>query len=419
MDLTDQVFGRLTAIEKVGKDRSNNFLWGCECECGNEKVIPTSSLNAGRSKSCGCSRKGNGGNNKLTIEHVKNEALRLGKWKIIDNIYVNSGSKLECVCLKCGVEVKMSWNNIKQNKGCRNCNKTDNIQRLNIKDIRDSFEKVEYILLTTIYKNVSQKLEYICNMGHRHSVTWGNWQYNKRRCPYCSGNAKYTFEEVNFIFNSRGFTVLDDVYVNNSVPIRYECSEGHSHKIRLSDLLNGDGCPHCSPGKVKRDLTTEVVKSELIKEGYVLLSEYINSRTEFVYKCPKGHINSMTYGAWYRDCRCPQCALHGTSLFEKDVKDYVDSLDVQFISNDRTTVFNKITGRYLEFDLWFPELNKAIECNGSYWHEKTEAVKKDIIKIQECIKLKIKMLTVDYNDWKNNQINCKNRISKFLLQHKR
>ena len=68
MDLTDQVFGRLTAIEKVGKDRSNNFLWGCECECGNEKVIPTSSLNAGRSKSCGCSRKGNGGNNKLTIE---------------------------------------------------------------------------------------------------------------------------------------------------------------------------------------------------------------------------------------------------------------------------------------------------------------------------------------------------------------
>ena len=415
-DLTGKVFGKLTAIEKVGKDHTNSFLWRCQCACGNEKIAAANYLNAGKVRSCGCLRKDNSGRNKLTIDHVKKEALKLGKWKIVDGVYIGSGIKLKCICLICGVESKQSWDNIKQNKGCKNCNNLKSKLSLNINDMRASFEKVEYNLLTTEYKYNGQKLEYICNMGHHHSVTWANWEHNKRRCPYCAGNIKYTFDEVKFIFKSRGLTILDDVYINNGTPIRYECSEGHRHQVTLTDLLSGDGCPYCSPGKVKRDLTTEIVKKELVEEDYELLSEYVNSRTKFTYKCPKEHIHSMTYGAWYQGCRCPECVLHGTSLFEQEVKDYVSSLNTQFIGNDRTTIFNELTNRYLELDLWFPESNKAIECNGSYWHQDEVSARRDKIKIRECVRLEIQLLVVDYNDWKNNQINCKNRISKFLLK---
>lgn len=352
---------------------------------------------------------------KLTIKHIKREALKLGKWKIIDDVYLGSEVRLKCICLKCGVESEKSWDNIKQNKGCRNCNNIDNSQRLDIKDIRASFEKVGYTLLTTVYKNNHQKLEYICDMDHSHSVTWGNWEYNERRCPYCAGNIKYTFDEVKFIFKSKGFTILDNEYINNHTPINYKCSEGHRHRVRLYDLLHGDGCPYCSPGKVKRKLTTDIVREELAKEGYELLSEYVNSRTKFLYKCVEGHVYSMTYNRWYAGCRCPECILHGTSLFEQQVKDYISSLNIQFIGNDRTIIFNELTNRYLELDLWFPDLNKAIECNGAYWHQDEDSARRDKIKIRECIRLEIQLLMVDYNEWNNNKSKCKNRIAKFLI----
>lgn len=353
---------------------------------------------------------------KLTIDCVKEEALKLGEWKIIDGVYINSGSRLKCICLKCGVEHKMSWDNIKQSKGCKSCNNLNNKQRIDIKYIRASFEKEGYTLLTTIYKNNNQKLEYICNRGHHYSVTWQNWSVNKRRCPYCAGNAKYTLDEVKFIFKSRGLTVLDELYIDSVTPIKYECSEGHKHQVRLYDLLHGNDCPYCSPGKVKRELTTEIIRNELTEINYELLSEYINSRTKFLYKCPKGHIHSMTYRSWYQGNRCPECGFNGTSLFEQEVKDYVGSLYIPFIDNDRTTIFNSITKRYLELDLWFPGLNKAIECNGSYWHEDIESVYRDKVKIHECIKLDISLLIVDYNDWNNKQLKCKSGISKFLYE---
>ena len=48
-DLTDQVFGLLTALHHVG---SGNWL--VRCECGTEKRVMGQNLREGRLKSCGC-----------------------------------------------------------------------------------------------------------------------------------------------------------------------------------------------------------------------------------------------------------------------------------------------------------------------------------------------------------------------------
>ena len=53
-DLTGQLFGNLTVIERVGSDNHNNALWLCQCKCGVKKIIPGQSLIKGQSKSCGC-----------------------------------------------------------------------------------------------------------------------------------------------------------------------------------------------------------------------------------------------------------------------------------------------------------------------------------------------------------------------------
>ena len=53
-NLTNQRFGRLTAIKPVGKDKRGNYKWLCKCDCGNETVVCQGDLSSGHTKSCGC-----------------------------------------------------------------------------------------------------------------------------------------------------------------------------------------------------------------------------------------------------------------------------------------------------------------------------------------------------------------------------
>ncbi|NJL52685.1 MAG: AP2 domain-containing protein [Hydrococcus sp. SU_1_0] len=61
LDLTGQVYGRLTVIKEVEPYISPNgnkaFRWLCKCECGTEKEIQLSNLRSGTTTSCGCYQK--------------------------------------------------------------------------------------------------------------------------------------------------------------------------------------------------------------------------------------------------------------------------------------------------------------------------------------------------------------------------
>jgi len=51
---TGQVFGKLTVLEKAGRDKLKKILWRCKCECGSETVVVSGSLVTGNTTSCGC-----------------------------------------------------------------------------------------------------------------------------------------------------------------------------------------------------------------------------------------------------------------------------------------------------------------------------------------------------------------------------
>lgn len=55
LDLAGRIFGQLTVIERAGKNKTGQTLWRCQCICGKERYIPTSSLTTGNTRSCGCS----------------------------------------------------------------------------------------------------------------------------------------------------------------------------------------------------------------------------------------------------------------------------------------------------------------------------------------------------------------------------
>lgn len=55
-NLTNQKFGRLTAIKMIKRENHKTY-WLFKCECGNEIVIPFTYVTTGDCKSCGCYRK--------------------------------------------------------------------------------------------------------------------------------------------------------------------------------------------------------------------------------------------------------------------------------------------------------------------------------------------------------------------------
>ena len=53
MDLAGQVYGRLTVLSFAGRTASGS-TWRCLCDCGNAKIVTSSNLRSGATKSCGC-----------------------------------------------------------------------------------------------------------------------------------------------------------------------------------------------------------------------------------------------------------------------------------------------------------------------------------------------------------------------------
>ena len=155
-------------------------------------------------------------------------------------------------------------------------------------------------------------------------------------------------------------------------------------------------------GKIQNH-TIDFVRVYVEQYGYELIStSYINNRSKIELKCPIGHYWKTTFHN-FKDSgvRCYICHLKSnTSKFELEVREFVSSIySGEVVYNDRTIVLNSDTGRFLELDLYFPEVNKAIECDGLYWHQGEEMIKKDTFKTNFCSNNGIDLLRITDREW--------------------
>lgn len=184
------------------------------------------------------------------------------------------------------------------------------MKKLTIEFVKESFEKEGYTLLDTIYKNSRTKLNYICPMGHEHSIVGSSW-YRGHRCPYCAGLKKLTIEFVKESFEKEGYTLLNTVYINSKTKLNYICAHEHKHSISWNEWTHGNRCPYCA-GVVK--YTIEFVKTSFEKEDYTLLSkEYIGAFSKLDYICPQGHQHNIRWHDWQHGHRCQSCAINNSA----------------------------------------------------------------------------------------------------------
>lgn len=96
-DMAGQKFGLLTAKEYVGRDKFNNALWRCECECGGEKIVSRKKLISGDTRSCGC------------IHEKQIEGQRFGRLVAIKKVGRNAHRNNLWLCkCDCGNEAEVS-----------------------------------------------------------------------------------------------------------------------------------------------------------------------------------------------------------------------------------------------------------------------------------------------------------------------
>ena len=279
--------------------------------------------------------------------------------------------------------------------------------------VKGRIEKEGYKLLSKEYKGVHEKLELECPKGHKFKMTICHFKKGQR-CSTCAGNKKLTYEHVKGKIEKEGYKLLSEEYKNAHIKLKLECLEGHNFLMKWNDLQQGHGCPKCYGNK---KLEYKYVKEEIEKEGYKLLSkEYKNNYTKLKLECSEGHIYKMSFSCFKQGQRCPTCFYkNGSSKGEKEVLEYIQSLTTDtIIPNDRSQIINPKTGQYLELDIYLPNLRKAIEYNGTYWHSDDEVIYKDEQKVLQCKELGIDLLVINEEEWINNKDEQNKKIKKFI-----
>lgn len=233
-------------------------------------------------------------------------------------------------------------------------------------EVNKAFENRGYILLEKEYIDAHTKMKYICKKHPNiiQTIRYNGIQQGKG-CPYCSGCVKHNFEEVKKYFESCGYILLEDTYINANTKMRYQCPY-HPNKelyIRYSDLRHGIRCPYCS--KVGRK-TYEEIKDEFEARGYNLVSskeEYVNAHSILQYICSNhpNEINTIAYYNFYNGEGCPHCK---SSKGEKKIKQWLNGQNIKF---EQQYKFDGLKDkRKLSYDFFLPQFNILIEYQGAY-----------------------------------------------------
>lgn len=109
-------------------------------------------------------------------------------------------------------------------------------------------------------------------------------------------------------------------------------------------------------------------------------------------------IEDTTVGK-YRNKHGIPAIFRASSQGERDLADYLESLGVLVVRNNRDLITNPLTGKSLEVDIWLPEYDIGIEYNGDYWHsieDKTE------LKYELLQEIGIQLFVILESEWKSN-----------------
>ncbi len=334
------------------------------------------------------------------------EIVETEGYKLISKEYVNSATKIDLACPK-GHSWNVTLNNFRsQEQRCIFClNKT----MYDLNAVKELLSKEGYILLTPIYENMHQKLETLCPKGHTYSTSLTNYVGNGSRCFTCSGIKRYTIEEIRFLFKKEGYVLVTDSYKNAHQKLFSICPDGHNTSFTMNDFVSRNvRCGQCA---VNRPYPPNFIRDFVEKEGYQLISETYNPKDKIGLICPNGHVyNTGTFYNFKKGRRCPECIDHGSSKIEREVLTWTNEFFPN--ANKEKFYYDDTNGKkFLELDIYIPEIKLGIEYNGLIWHcDKYKKKDFHFNKTKIANGLGIRVLHIFGDEWQNRQDQVKNYL---------
>lgn len=249
VDLTGQVFGQLTVIERVKFPGEHESHWKCMCTCGNDIIAIAGNLKRGQTQSCGCTAYDRG-----AAERIIDIAGQ--KFGMLTALYITKRKSKEdtlwhCKC-DCGNECDVSVKNLRSGhtKSC-GCFRKEVASENFTKDLTG--QTFGYL---TVVEKVGKKNSYIlwgckCKCGNYIEVASGDLLSGHttscgcRRSSYGEEQIRQILdnENIQYLYN-RGY--FKDLVGEDRLPLRYDFILMNSSNIPYR-LIEFDGPQHDKP----------------------------------------------------------------------------------------------------------------------------------------------------------------------------
>ena len=187
----------------------------------------------------------------------------------------------------------------------------------------------------------------------------------------------------------------------------WQCTAKHNFLMTWSDVTVGHWCPECA--RISKSSNIEECHNfaKIQHNGKCLESVYVNSYTNMLWECEKGH---QWAACWHnirsRNSWCPKCASFKTEYKCKELLEI--KLGLEFI---KTRFYYDINNKrkFYEFDGYNKEHKVAFEYHGeqhyiypNYWHKTLKiyekAIKRDSDKVKYAEENNIKLIIIPYTE---------------------
>lgn len=220
----------------------------------------------------------------------------------------------------------------------------------------------------------NKRVWWICARHHE----WQAVVYSRTNgsgCPYCAGNLPSIHNSLRALrpglvdewhpIKNNSITP-DDVTVCSGKKVWWRCPHQHEWQSSVANRAKGAGCPYCANKSIDANNSLQALNFGLAKEWHPHKNHQLtpkdvaaSSSKKVWWICKKGHEWEASINNRARGRGCPYCSPQ-TSYMELRIYAELKSIF------DAAELRRKICGK--ECDIYIPELNLALEIDGSYWH---------------------------------------------------
>ncbi len=311
---------------------------------------------------------------KWDIKKVR-KLFKDGGCELLEEEYINNGTKMKYICI-CERPAEICLTHFIGGKRCKKCaiERRAAIFRLSYKEVKEIFRKGGCTLISKEYKNSRELLDYQCSCTRFAKISLSNFKKGQR-CKKCAiernieRNAekrRKTIKEVKEIFKKGGCELLEYIYIDSHIKMKFLCDCEREAEITLHSFQMGHRCMKCAIEERAEQLrySYKEVKEIFRKGGCTLISkEYKGSGYKLEYLCDCGRPAEIRFTDFQSGQRCIECAIERRSgenhynynpnltdeerIIGRNYKEYVEWRTKVYKRDDYTCHINGEKGVYL------------------------------------------------------------------------